>query len=107
MTMLHYGQAACTLLFTAAGSAKVEVNDQQSQTEIVETEHKGVQVGSITKQQGVYTTGKYYFKLRSSSMDCMVIFSCCFSMASNNDKNSHPGCNLANQLKGKYHLKGH
>ena len=107
MTMLHYGQAACTLLFTAAGSAKVEVNDQQSQTEIVETEHKGVQVGSITKQQGVYTTGKYDFKLRSSSMDCMVIFSCCFSMASNNDKNSHPGCNLANQLKGKYHLKGH
>jgi len=35
--------AVCTLLFTAAGSAK-----------IVETEHKSVQVGSMTKQQGVY-----------------------------------------------------
>ena len=56
VTMLHYRQAACTLLFTAAGSAKVEVNDQQSQTEIVETEHKSVQVGSTTKQQGAYTT---------------------------------------------------
>jgi len=46
----------CTLRFVAAGSAKVEVNDQQIQTEIVETEHKNVQVGSTTKQQGVYTT---------------------------------------------------
>ena len=56
VTMLHYGQAACTLLFTAAGSAKVEVNDQQIQTEIVETEHKSVQVGSMTKQQGACAT---------------------------------------------------
>ena len=46
----------CTLHFTTAGSAKVEVNDQQIQTEIVETEHKSVQVGSMTKQQGVYAT---------------------------------------------------
>ena len=44
----------CTLLFTAVGSAKVEVNDQQIQTEIVETDHKSVQVGSVTKQQGEY-----------------------------------------------------
>ena len=44
---------ACTFHFDAAGSAKVEVNDQQIQTEIVETEHKSVQVGSMTKQQGV------------------------------------------------------
>ena len=44
----------CTLHITAAGSAKVEVNDQQIQTEIVETEHKSVQVGSVTKQQGEY-----------------------------------------------------
>ena len=51
----------CTLLFTAAGSAKVEVNDQQIQTEIVETEHKSVQVGSMTKQQGVCTTVCYDF----------------------------------------------
>ena len=54
--MLQYWPAACTLLFTAAGSAKVEVNDQQIQTEIVETEHKSVQVGSMTKQQGVCAT---------------------------------------------------
>jgi len=46
----------CTFHFTAAGSAKVEVNDQQIQTEIVETEHKSVQVGSTTKQQGEYET---------------------------------------------------
>ena len=45
-----------TLLFNAAGSAKVGVNDQQIQTEIVETEHKSVQVGSTTKQQGAYAT---------------------------------------------------
>ena len=51
---LYYWQHACTLHFTAAGSAKVEVNDQQIQTEIVETEHKSVQVGSTPKQQGVY-----------------------------------------------------
>jgi len=46
----------CTLHFNAAGLAKVEVNEQQIQTEIVETEQKSVQVGSMTKQQGVYTT---------------------------------------------------
>jgi len=46
----------CTLHFIAAGSAKVEVNDQEIQTEIVETEHKSVQVGSTTKQQGAYAT---------------------------------------------------
>jgi len=46
--------AVCTLLFTAAGSAKVEVNDQQIQTEITETENKSVQTGSTTKQQCVY-----------------------------------------------------
>ena len=56
MTMLHYRPTACTLFFTAAGSAKVEGNDQQFQTEIVETEHKSVQVGSTTKQQGACAT---------------------------------------------------
>ena len=45
-----------TLHFNAAGSVKVEVNDQQMPTEIVETEHKSVQLGSTTKQQGVYAT---------------------------------------------------
>ena len=39
------------LHFSAAGS-EVEVNDQQIQTEIIETEHKHVQAGSTAKQQG-------------------------------------------------------
>ena len=37
--------------FTAAG-LEVEVNDQQIQTEIIETEHKHVQAGSTATQQG-------------------------------------------------------
>ena len=51
----------CTLHFTAAGSAKVEVNDQQIQTEIVETEHKSVQVGSTPKQRGVFATAWWLY----------------------------------------------
>ena len=34
----------------------MKLNDQLIQTEIVETEHKSVQVGSMTKQQGVCAT---------------------------------------------------
>ena len=45
---------SCTVCFTVAGSDRVEVKDQQMQTEIIQTEHKNVQVGSTTKQQGVY-----------------------------------------------------
>ena len=45
---------SCTVCFTVAGSDRVEVKDQQMQTEIIETEHKDVQVGSTTKQQGAY-----------------------------------------------------
>ena len=35
-------------------SGKVEMKDQQTQANIIETEHKNVQAGSTTKQQGVW-----------------------------------------------------
>ena len=74
----------CTLRITAAGSAKVEVNDQQIQTEIVETEHKSVQVGSMTKQQGEYISVQYNEIISLDFLHGLVIFCSCFSMASNN-----------------------
>ena len=43
------------LLFNTAGTNKVEVRDQQIQTEIVEMDHHHVQAGSKALQQGVYT----------------------------------------------------
>ena len=42
--------------FTAAGMDKMEVKNQQIQTEIVKTVEQHVQAGSNAKQQGVYTT---------------------------------------------------
>ena len=79
--MLHYLLAVCTLLFTAAGSAKVEVNDQQIQTEIVETEHKSVQVGSTTKQQGAYVTVRWIW-IHKRFLAGLVIFGCYVGIAS-------------------------
>ena len=43
-------------VFIAAGMNKMEVKNQQSQTEIVKTVEQNVQAGSTSKQQGVYTT---------------------------------------------------
>ena len=40
----------------AAGMAKVEVKNQQIQTEIVKTVEQHVEAGITTKQQGVYAT---------------------------------------------------
>jgi len=78
--MLHYWLAVCTLLFTAAGSAKVEGTDQQIQTEIVETEHKSVQVGSMTKQQGVYAAVRW-IRIHKSFLADLFIFSCYVGIA--------------------------
>ena len=43
-------------VFIAAGMDKIEVKNQQIQTEIVKTVEQHVQVGSTAEQQGVYTT---------------------------------------------------
>ena len=43
-------------VFIAAGMNKMEVKNQQVQTEIVQTVEQHVQVGSTAKQQGVYAT---------------------------------------------------
>ena len=43
-------------VFIAAGMDKIEVKNQQIQTEIVKTVEQHVQVGSMAEQQGVYTT---------------------------------------------------
>ena len=47
---------APSVCFTAAGMDKIEVKNQQIQTEIVNTVDQHVQAGSTVKQQGVYTT---------------------------------------------------
>ena len=51
---LHY----TFLVSIAAGMAKIEAKNQQIQTEIVKTVEQHVQVGSTTKQQGVYSENK-------------------------------------------------
>ena len=43
-------------VFVAAGMDKMEVKNQQIQTEIVKTVEQHVQVGSTAEQQGVYKT---------------------------------------------------
>ena len=43
-------------VFIAAGMDKVEVKNQQIQTEITKTVEQHVQAGSTAKQQGVYAT---------------------------------------------------
>ena len=45
-------------VFTAAGMDKIEVKNQQIQTEIVKTVEQRVQAGSTAKQQGVYSENK-------------------------------------------------
>jgi len=52
-TALSFSTDTGIFCFTAAG-LEVEVNDQQIQTEIIETEHKHVQAGSTAKQQGLH-----------------------------------------------------
>ena len=47
---------APSVCFTVAGMDKMEVKNQQIQTEIVKTVEQHVQAGSTAKQQGVYTT---------------------------------------------------
>ena len=47
---------APSVCFIAAGMDKIEVNNQQIQTEIVKTVEQHVQVGSMAEQQGMYTT---------------------------------------------------
>ena len=49
--ILHQPVFIC---FTAAGMNKIEVKNQQIQTEIVKTVEQHVQAGSTGKQQGVY-----------------------------------------------------
>ena len=53
MWILNRAPSVC---FIAAGMDKMEVKNQQIQTEIVKTVEQHVQAGSTTKQQGVYTT---------------------------------------------------
>ena len=43
-----------TLCFITAGLGKVEVKDQQIQTEIVETADQHIQAGDTLQQQGQY-----------------------------------------------------
>ena len=45
-----------SFFFTVAGMDKMEVKNQQIQTEIVKTVEQHVQAGSTAKQQGVYAT---------------------------------------------------
>ena len=49
---------APSVCFTAAGMDKIEVKNQQIQTEIVKTVEQHVQAGSTAKQQGVYSENK-------------------------------------------------
>ena len=49
-------ERAPSVCFTAAGMDKMEVKNQQIQTEIVQTVDQHVQAGSTAQQQGVYTT---------------------------------------------------
>ena len=53
MWILNRAPSVC---FIAAGMNKMEVKNQQIQTEIVKTVEQQVQAGSTAKQQGVYTT---------------------------------------------------
>ena len=46
---------APSVCFIAAGMDKIEVKNQQIQTEIVKTVEQHVQAGSTAKQQGVYS----------------------------------------------------
>ena len=48
--------------FTAAGMDKIEVKNQQIQTEIVKTVEQHVQAGSTAKQQGVYSENKSMYE---------------------------------------------
>ena len=45
---------ASSVCFIVAGMDKMEVKDQQIQTEVVETVEQHVQAGSTAQQQGVY-----------------------------------------------------
>ena len=51
--MYPYVSIVC---FTAAGFREVEMNDQQIQTETVESMEPHVETGNMTPQQGVYAT---------------------------------------------------
>ena len=50
---------APSVCFVAAGMNKMEVKNQQIQTEIVKTVEQHVQAGSTAKQQGVCCENKY------------------------------------------------
>ena len=53
MWILNRTPSVC---FIAAGMNKMEVKNQEIQTETVKTVEQHVQVGSTAEQQGVYTT---------------------------------------------------
>ena len=47
---------APSVCFIAAGMDKMEVKNQEIQTEVVKTVEQHVQAGNTAEQQGVYTT---------------------------------------------------
>ena len=55
MWIVKRASSAC---FIVAGMDKMEVKNQQIQTEIVKTVEQHVQAGSTAKQQGVYSENK-------------------------------------------------
>ena len=58
-------------VFIVAGMNKMEVKNQQIQTEIVKTVEQHVQAGSTTKQQGVYTT--HFIPLCHIPISCFLL----------------------------------